>query len=34
MTFNPMIDSEMNNLLYLTSDFLMKIKERTKETFQ
>ena len=32
MTYNSMIDSEMNTLLQMTDLFLVKIKQQTKET--
>jgi len=32
MTFDSSIDSEMNNLLQMTSEFLMRIKQNVQET--
>ncbi len=34
MTYNYLVDSEMNDLLQITDLFLMKIKQQTKETVQ
>jgi hypothetical protein len=34
MTYNSLIDSEMNDLLQMTDMFLMKIKLQTKEILQ
>ena len=34
MTYNSLIDSEMNGLLQMTDMFLMKIKLQTKEILQ
>jgi len=32
MTYNYLVDSEMNNLLHMTDMFLMKVKQQTQET--
>ena len=34
MTYNSLIDSEMNDLLQMTDMFLMKVKQQTKEIIQ
>ena len=34
MTYNSLIDFEMNNLLQMTDMFLMKVKQQTKEIIQ
>jgi len=34
MTYNSLIDSEMNDLLQMTDMFLMKVKQQTKEIVQ
>ena len=34
MTYNSLIDSEMNDLLQMTDMFLMKVKQQTKEIAQ
>jgi len=34
MTYNYLVDSEMNSLLQMTDLFLMKVKQQTKETVQ
>ena len=34
MTYNSLIDSEMNDLLQMTDMFLMKVKQQTKEITQ
>ena len=34
MTYNSLIDFEMNNLLQMTDMFLMKVKQQTKEIVQ
>jgi hypothetical protein len=34
MTYNSLIDSELNDLLQMTDMFLMKVKQQTKEIVQ
>jgi hypothetical protein len=34
MTYNSLIDSELNDLLQMTDMFLMKVKQQTKEIAQ
>jgi hypothetical protein len=34
MTFNTLVDPEMNHLLQMTDLFLMKIKQQTREVVQ
>lgn len=34
MTYNYLVDSEMNNLLQMTDMFLMKVKQQIQEVTQ